>query len=94
MRLRSSGRFELRDHLARSGFGFKPLVREQDAAAAHEILHPVHKAPEGKLVLKSAECGIFPRHVFGPCFDLARNKRAGESTGAVWQDGQLNLRVR
>jgi hypothetical protein len=41
----------MRDHLAWSGFGFKLLVREQDAAAAHEILHPVHKAPEGKLVV-------------------------------------------
>jgi hypothetical protein len=41
----------MRDHLAWSGFGFKLLVREQDAAAAHEILHPFHKAPEGKLVV-------------------------------------------
>ena len=41
----------MRDHLAWSGFGFKLLVREEDAAAAHEILQPVHKAPEGKLVI-------------------------------------------
>ena len=41
----------MRDHLAWSGFGFKLLVREEDAAAAHEILQPVHTAPEGKLVL-------------------------------------------
>jgi hypothetical protein len=46
----------MRDHLAWSGFGFKLLVREQDAAAAHEILHPVHKAPEGKLVVAQI-CG-------------------------------------
>jgi hypothetical protein len=37
----------MRDHLAWSGFGFKLLVREQDAAAAHEILNPVRKTPEG-----------------------------------------------
>lgn len=41
----------MRDHLAWSGFGFKLLVREQDVAAAHEILQPAHKAPEGKLVV-------------------------------------------
>jgi hypothetical protein len=46
----------MRDHLAWSGFGFKLLVREQDAAAANEILHPVHKAPEGKLVVAQI-CG-------------------------------------
>src|ERR1700688_2131478 len=46
----------MRDHLAWSGFGVKLLVREQDAAAAHEILYPVHKAPEGKLVVAQI-CG-------------------------------------
>jgi F420-dependent methylenetetrahydromethanopterin dehydrogenase len=46
----------MRDHLAWSGFGFKLLVREEDAAAAHEILQPVHKAPEGKLVVVQT-CG-------------------------------------
>jgi hypothetical protein len=46
----------MRDHLAWSGFGFKLLVREQDSAAAHEILHPDHKAPEGKLVVAQI-CG-------------------------------------
>ncbi len=30
----------MRDHLAWSGFGFKVLVREEDAATAREILHP------------------------------------------------------
>jgi len=30
----------MRDHLAWSGFGFKVLVREVDAASAREILHP------------------------------------------------------
>jgi hypothetical protein len=39
----------MRDHLAWSGFGFKVLVRDEDAAAAQEVLHPPHKAPEGKL---------------------------------------------
>lgn len=46
----------MRDHLAWSGFGFKLMVREKDAAAAHEILHPVHRAPEGKLVVAQI-CG-------------------------------------
>ena len=46
----------MRDHLAWSGFGFKLLVREQDAAAAYELLQPVHKAPEGKLVVAQI-CG-------------------------------------
>ena len=46
----------MRDHLAWSGFGFRLLVREQDAGAAHEILHPVHKTPEGKLVVAQI-CG-------------------------------------
>ena len=46
----------MRDHLAWSGFGFKLLVRERDAADAHEILHPIHKAPEGKLVVAQI-CG-------------------------------------
>ncbi|HEX4544341.1 MAG TPA: DUF2007 domain-containing protein [Candidatus Acidoferrum sp.] len=41
----------MRDHLAWSGFGFKVLVREEDAAAARDVLHPPHKAPEGKLVV-------------------------------------------
>jgi hypothetical protein len=41
----------MRDHLAWSGFGFELLVREQDAATAYEILQPVPKAPEGKLVV-------------------------------------------
>jgi hypothetical protein len=41
----------MRDHLAWSGFGFKVLVRDEDAAAAQEVLHPPHKSPEGKLVV-------------------------------------------
>jgi len=41
----------MRDHLAWSGFGFKLLVREQDAAAAHGILQPIHEAPQGRLVV-------------------------------------------
>jgi hypothetical protein len=41
----------MRDHLAWSGFGFKVLVRDEDAAAAGEVLHPPHKVPEGKLVV-------------------------------------------
>lgn len=40
----------MRDHLAWSGFGFKLLVREEDAEEARETLHPHHRAPEGKLV--------------------------------------------
>jgi hypothetical protein len=40
----------MRDHLAWSGFGFKLLVREEDAEDAREALHPHHRAPEGKLV--------------------------------------------
>src|ERR1700676_1801214 len=44
------------DHLGWSGCGVKLLVREHDAAAAHEILHPVHKTPEGKLVVAQI-CG-------------------------------------
>ena len=36
----------MRDHLAWSGFGFKVLVREEDAATARELLNPTHKAPE------------------------------------------------
>jgi hypothetical protein len=46
----------MRDHLAWSGFGFKVLVREEDAATASELLHPPHKAPEGKLVVAQV-CG-------------------------------------
>ncbi len=46
----------LRDHLAWSGFGFKVLVREEDAATAREVLHPPHKTPEGKLVVAQV-CG-------------------------------------
>jgi hypothetical protein len=41
----------MRDHLAWSGFGFKVLVREEDAATAREVLHPIYKAPEGKLTV-------------------------------------------
>jgi hypothetical protein len=40
----------MRDHLAWSGFGFKVLVREEDAATAHEML----KLPESELVLVQA----------------------------------------
>lgn len=46
----------MRDHLAWSGFGFKVLVREADAASARDVLHPPHKAPEGKLVVAQT-CG-------------------------------------
>ena len=46
----------MRDHLAWSGFGFKVLVREEDAATASDVLHPPHKAPEGKLVVAQT-CG-------------------------------------
>jgi Putative prokaryotic signal transducing protein len=46
----------MRDHLAWSGFGFKVLVREEDAATARELLHPPHTAPEGKLVVAQI-CG-------------------------------------
>jgi Putative prokaryotic signal transducing protein len=46
----------MRDHLAWSGFGFKVLVREEDAATAREVLHPPQKAPEGKLVVAQV-CG-------------------------------------
>lgn len=46
----------MRDHLAWSGFGFKVLVREEDAVGAHDVLHPPHKAPEGKLVVAQT-CG-------------------------------------
>lgn len=34
----------MRDHLAWSGFGFKVLVREEDAAEAHYVLQPPPKA--------------------------------------------------
>lgn len=33
----------MRDHLAWSGFGFKILVREEDAASARELLTPPSK---------------------------------------------------
>jgi F420-dependent methylenetetrahydromethanopterin dehydrogenase len=46
----------MRDHLAWSGFGFKVLVREEDAGTAREVLHPPHKAPEGNLVVAQV-CG-------------------------------------
>ncbi len=46
----------MRDHLAWSGFGFKLLVRDEDAATAREVLHPPHKTPEGKLVV-AQHCG-------------------------------------
>jgi hypothetical protein len=46
----------MRDHLAWSGFGFKVLAREEDASTARELLHPPHKAPEGKLVV-AQHCG-------------------------------------
>ena len=36
----------MRDHLAWSGFGFKVLVREEDADTAREVLDPPRKAPE------------------------------------------------
>jgi len=41
----------MRDHLAWSGFGFKVLVREEDAAPARDVLSPVAQMPEGKLVV-------------------------------------------
>lgn len=46
----------MRDHLAWSGFGFKILVRDEDAAAAQVVLDPPHKVPEGKLVVAKL-CG-------------------------------------
>ena len=63
----------MRDHLAWSGFGFKVLVREEDAAAAREVLHPPPMAPpEGKLVVAQV-CGTQVEA------DIAR--RALESAG-------------
>jgi hypothetical protein len=47
----------MRDHLAWSGFGFKVLVREEDAATACEVLHPPHQALEGKWVVVQV-CGM------------------------------------
>jgi hypothetical protein len=41
----------MRDHLAWSGLGFKVLVREEDAAEAHDVLQP---PPEGELVFVHA----------------------------------------
>jgi hypothetical protein len=41
----------MRDHLAWSGFGFKVLVREEDVTSARDVLNPVAKIPEGKLVV-------------------------------------------
>jgi len=46
----------MRPHIAWSGFGFKVLVREEDAASAREVLHPPHKDPAGKLVVAQT-CG-------------------------------------
>jgi hypothetical protein len=36
----------MRDHLAWSGFGFKVLVREEDATTARDMLKPPHEGPE------------------------------------------------
>lgn len=36
----------MREHLAWSGAGFKVLVREEDAAAASEVLTPPAEAPD------------------------------------------------
>lgn len=41
----------MRDHLAWSGFGFKVLVRDEDASAARDVLKPL---PESKLVFVQA----------------------------------------
>lgn len=41
----------MREHLAWSGLGFKVLVREEDAVAAHEVLEP---PPASDLVLVQA----------------------------------------
>ena len=41
----------MRDHLAWSGLGFKVLVREEDAAAAREVLKP---PPDSELVFVQA----------------------------------------
>jgi hypothetical protein len=41
----------MRDHLAWSGFGFKILVREEDAESANQLLHPPHAVPDGNLVV-------------------------------------------
>jgi len=46
----------MRDHLAWSGFGFKVLVRDEDASAARDVLRPPHKALEGKLAIAQV-CG-------------------------------------
>lgn len=41
----------MRDHLAWSGLGFKVLVREEDAAEAHDVLQP---PPESELIFVQA----------------------------------------
>jgi putative signal transducing protein len=46
----------MRDHLAWSGFGFKVIVREEDADTARDVLHPPHKVPQGKLIV-AQHCG-------------------------------------
>ncbi len=46
----------MRDHLAWSGFGFKVLVREEDAPEARDVLHPPHLVLEGKLAVARV-CG-------------------------------------
>ena len=46
----------MRDHLAWSVFGFKVLVRQEDASSACDVLHPAHRVPEGNLVIAQT-CG-------------------------------------
>ncbi len=60
----------MRDHLAWSGFGFKLLVREEDAATAREVL----KAPDSELV---------PVHVFGSQAEADAAQGALLSAGIV-----------
>lgn len=48
----------MRDHLAWSGFGFKVLVREEDAETAREVLKPPQDVPAEPALPKDEDSAL------------------------------------
>jgi|GEM_PF-3504436 len=75
----------LRDHLAWSGFGFKVLVREEDAIPARELLTP---PPDSDLVLlqtfaieDEADAALGALLSAGICAELQNDSATGSQPG-------------
>lgn len=88
----------MRDHLAWSGFGFKLLVRDEDAAAARDLLKPT---PESELVVvqtfaseDEADAALGALFSAGIIAEIQNNSLAGPLPGASLIGPEVRVLVR